>query len=130
MKTALIVLVALASPYAAAQQAGNWELALTSMMTGQAKPAAVTQTRCFTEADARDPSRVLGGMQGTCTFTNKNLSPSTYTFDVACTGMLPIKGKGTVNYTATSLNADLDLVSEDGKFGMRTFVTGRHLGPC
>lgn len=116
---------------ALAVEPGNWELSLTTMMTGQQKPAAVTQTRCLTETDARDPSRVLGGSQsGTCNFTNRNDNGRTFTFDVACTGILPMKGKGTVNYTGETMDADLDLVAEKGEFGMRTFVKGRRIGPC
>lgn len=116
---------------AAAVEPGNWELSLVTMLTGQPKPAAVTQTRCLTEVDARDPSRVLGGSQGgTCNFTNRNDNGRTFTFDVACTGILPMKGKGTVNYTGQTMDADLDLQAEKGEFGMRTFVKGRRLGPC
>jgi hypothetical protein len=114
---------------ALAVEPGNWELSLVTMMTGQQKPAAVTQQRCLTESDARDPSQVVGG-GGTCTFTNRNDNGRTYTFDVACTGVLPMKGKGTVNYTAQTMDADLDLTAEKGEFGMRTFVKGRRLGPC
>jgi hypothetical protein len=110
-------------------QAGNWELAVTTMMTGSDKPAAVTQTRCIREEDARDPSRVLGSAQGTCEFTNKNDSGSTFSFDVSCTGALPMKGKGTVHYTSTTMDADLDLAAGQG-FGMRTFMKGRRLGSC
>ena len=116
---------------ALAVEPGNWELSLVTLMTGQQKPAAVTQTRCLTETDARDPSRVLGGpASGTCNFTNRNDNGRTYTFDVACTGVLPMKGKGTVNYTAHTMDADLDLVAEKGEFGMRTSIKGRRLGPC
>lgn len=130
MRTLVIFL--LIQPLAAlAVEPGNWELSLVTMMTGQQKPAAVTQTRCLTEADARNPSSVLGGSQGgTCKFTNSHDNGRTYTFDVACTGVLPMKGKGTVNYTAQTMDADLDLVAEKGEFGMRTFVKGRRLGPC
>ena len=114
-----------------AVEPGNWELSLVTMMTGAQKPAAVTQQRCLTESDARDPSRVVGGgAGGSCNFTNRNDNGRTYTFDVACTGVLPMKGKGTVNYTGQTMDADLDLVAEKGEFGMRTFVKGRRLGPC
>jgi len=117
---------------AAAQvQPGSWELSLTSILTGQPKPAAVTQTKCLTEREARDPSSVLGGAQsGSCTFTNKHDNGSVFTFDVSCTGALPLKGKGTVTYTPATMNADLDLATPDAKFGARTFVVGRRLGAC
>ena len=86
----------------------------------------------ITEADARDPSRMVGVGAGTCEFTNRNDNGATYTFDVACTGALPMKGKGIVRYTAQTMEADLDLAAPipQGNFGMRTFVKGRRLGPC
>ena len=133
MRTALSVVLAFLSTCACAAgvEPGNWELSLVTMMTGQPKPAAVTQTRCLTNADAGDPSRVVGGSQsGTCEFTNKHDSGTVFTFDVSCTGALPMKGKGTVTYATTTMNADLDLSADGGKFGMRTFVTGRRLGGC
>jgi hypothetical protein len=128
----IVVGTMLACPFVAgAVEPGNWELSLVTMLTGQPKPAAMTQTRCLTESDARDPSRVLGGAQGgTCNFTNRNDNGRTFTFDVACTGILPMKGKGSVNYTGQTMDADLDLQAEKGEFGMRTFVKGRRLGPC
>jgi hypothetical protein len=116
---------------ALAVEPGSWELSLVTMLTGQPKPTAVTQTRCLTQTDARDPSSVLGGSQGgTCTFSNRHDNGRTFVFDVACTGALPMKGRGTVNYTADTMEADLDLVAEKAQFGMRTFVKGRRLGPC
>ena len=132
MRTALCIAVALFSGCAAAQvQPGNWELSLTTLLSGQPQPIAVTETRCLTDADTRDPSNVLGGSaKGGCAFSNKHDSGTVFTFDVSCTGALPMAGKGSVSYTATTINADLDLSADGGKFGMRAFVTGRRLGGC
>ena len=129
MRPALALALFLVHGAAAAQvQPGSWELAVTALLTGQPKPAAVTQTKCL---NSSDPSSVLGGtQQGTCTFTNKHDTGSVFTFDVSCTGVLPMKGKGTVTYTPTTVNADLDLTTPDAKFGARTFVVGRRLGSC
>lgn len=119
-----------ACPLAAfAVEPGNWELSLVTLLTGQPKPAAVTETRCFTEADALDPSRVLP-RGATCEFTNRSDSGGVFSFEVSCTGLLPMKGKGRVEYTSQTMDADLDLAAADGSFGMRTFVKGRRLGPC
>jgi hypothetical protein len=119
-----------AAALAADLEPGNWELSLVTMMSGQAKPASATQTRCLTGADARDPSRVLAG-GGTCEFSNRNDTGGVFTFDISCTGPLPMKGKGRVEYTAQTMDADLDLTAGDGGgFGMRSFVKGRRLGPC
>lgn len=130
MRSLLLATLLGASSSALAVDPGNWELSLVTVLSGQSKPAAVKQTHCITEADARDPSRVLGGTNGTCEFSNRNDNGRTFTFDVACTGVLPMKGKGIVNYTADTMEADLDLAAEKGDFGMRTFVKARRLGPC
>ncbi len=135
MRAALIAILALFSPCAAAQvEPGNWELSLTTLMTGQDKPVAQVETRCITEADARDPSRLLAG-KGICEFSNRRDSGGQYSFEVSCTGLLPMKGKGTMRYSPQRFDGDLDLaVVESGgggpKFGMRSLVTGRRLGPC
>jgi hypothetical protein len=119
----------LACPLAAlAVEPGNWELSLVTMLTGQPKPAAATETRCLTNADAKDPSRVLP--KGTCEFSNRNDTGRLFTFDVSCTGILPMKGTGKVEYTASTMEAELDMTAAEGGFGMRTFLKGRRLGSC
>jgi hypothetical protein len=131
LRRRLIVALFLVHPLPAfAVEPGNWELSLVTMLTGQEKPAAQVQTRCLTDADARDPSRVLPAGVGTCKFSNSADSGGLFTFDVECTGPLPMKGKGHVRHTAQTMDADLDLSADEGKFGMRTFVKGRRLGPC
>jgi len=108
---------------------GNWELALAVAMSGQQAPVSTVQTRCLSEAAARDPGSVLGA-GGTCEFSNRNDDGSTFSFDVACTGPLPMKGKGVVRYSGETMNGELDLTDDKGGFAMRTSVKGRRLGPC
>ncbi len=116
---------------ALAVEPGNWELSLVTVMTGQPKPAALVQTRCLTNADARDPSTVLKGAHpGTCEFSDKHDSGKVFTFAVSCSGPLPMEGTGVVTYNKQFMEADLDLTAGGGKFGVRTFVTGRRLGGC
>jgi len=135
MRTALIVILALFSTCATAQvEPGNWELSLTTLITGQDKPVAQVETRCVTEADTRDPGRLLAG-KGICEFSNRRDSGGEYTFEVSCTGLLPMKGKGTMRYSPQRFDGDLDLAIVDSggggpKFGMHSLVTGRRLGPC
>jgi hypothetical protein len=109
---------------------GNWELSVTSQLGPQAQAVSGTQTQCFTEADARDPGRILGGTSGTCEFSNRRDDGSTFSFNVVCSGPLPMKGSGAVRYTPGTLEGDLDLTDDKGGFGMRTTVKGRRLGPC
>lgn len=121
----------LACPLAAlAVEPGEWELTILTVMTGAQKPVAATQKRCFTEADARDPSRMLSA-GGTCEFTNKSDRGGTFSFDVACTGPLPMQGKGNVVYSGQLVEGQLDLHARDAtSFNMQTILKGRRLGPC
>jgi len=129
MKRTLFALALVCASAHADVSPGNWELALAVAMTGQQAPVNAVETRCLSEAAARDPGSVLN-LGGTCEFSNRNDDGSTFTFDVACTGALPMKGKGTVRYTADTMNGDLDLTDDKGGFAMRTSVKGRRLGPC
>lgn len=79
---------------------------------------------------AADPSRVLGA-GGTCKFSNKNETAGAFSFDVDCTGPLPMHGKGNVIYTANTIQGELDLqATADTNFKMQTLMKGRRLGPC
>jgi hypothetical protein len=114
-------------------QPGNWELTVTSQMQGMDKPIGpLSKTQCFTEADTRDPGRVLG-TGGSCQFSNRRESGDTYTFDVKCGGALPMSGTGRLRQSSSAFEGDLDLTVDSGggsNLGMRTKVSGRRLGPC
>ena len=121
----------LAFPVAAAAdiEPGNWELTVTTQMSGQDKPVGpLKRTQCLTNADAQDPSRVLGA-GGTCQFSNQRESGGSYSFDVACSGALPMSGKGSIRYDSNAFQGDLDLGTAAG-FKMQTHVSGARLGPC
>lgn len=116
-------------------QPGNWELTVTSQMQGMDKPIGpLSKTQCFTEADTKDPGRVLG-TGGSCQFSNRRESGDTYTFDVKCGGALPMSGSGRLRQSSGAFEGDLDLAVDSGpggggNLGMRTKVSGRRLGPC
>lgn len=131
MKRSLLVATLLAWPLGVlAVDPGNWELQVTGQVGPQSQPVAATQTYCLNESDTRDPSKLLGGTTGTCEFSNKNDDGSTYSFDVQCTGSLPMKGHGSVHYTRDTLDGDLDLTDSSGGFALRSAVKGKRLGPC
>ena len=122
-----------ATPAAADLQAGNWELSVTSQMPGMPQPIGpITQTRCLTEADARDPSRIVSPSSGSCEFSNKRDSGSEMTFDITCSGQIPMRGSGVVRYGGQSFDADLSLTADyqEQKVVTSSKVTGRRLGGC
>jgi len=129
----LILGIAWSGMAASQVQPGNWELTVTSQMQGMDKPIGpLSKTQCFTEADTRDPGRVLG-TGGSCQFSNRRESGDAYTFDVKCGGALPMSGTGRLRQSAGAFDGDLDLAVDSGggaNIGMRTKVSGRRLGPC
>lgn len=130
MRTLLLALFATAAA-AGDVQPGNWEMTVTLSVEGSSGAMApVTQTRCLTEAEARDPSRLVGSTA--CEFTNKRDDGSEMSFDVACGGQLPMRGKGVVRYSAQNVAATLELSADAGgqKLATRSQLSARRLGDC
>lgn len=110
-------------------QPGSWELTVITQMTDADKPTGPLQkTQCFTEEEANDPSRVLGA-GGTCHFSNRREVGNTLSFDVKCSGALPMAGTGSLRYGSDSFTGQLDLGAGSG-FRMNSKISGRRLGPC
>ena len=122
---------------AAAQgvQPGNWEFTVdVSVSESSASSGPIVKTRCLSEAEARDPQRVLAetGSSG-CKFSNARDTGSEYTFSVDCPGgVVPVHGSGRVQYTAQTLQGVIDLVAEQPNMRITTHsnVSARRLGPC
>ncbi len=132
---AILAALAGAPALAADIQPGQWEIAIETL-----SPVAQRQTvtQCLTEADARDPSRVLmgtgpAGAQG-CGLEDQRDTGSRMEFSVRCTGSLPISGRGSVDYTATTLHGEMTLefqgqgASPAG--GISSRMSARRVGAC
>jgi len=132
-RLAILLLAAFPLAPGADIQAGNWELSVTSQMPGMPQPIGpITQTKCISEADARDPSRLVSPSSGGCEFSNKRDDGATMSFDITCSGQVPMRGSGTVRYGAQTFDADLNLSAEmqGQKIVTSSKVTGRRLGGC
>ena len=126
-----LLALSLALPCAALAQVqpGSWELTVITQMTDADKPTGpLKKTQCFTEEDANDPSSVLGA-GGTCQFSNRREVGNTLSFDVKCSGALPMAGTGSLRTSGDSFTGQLDLGAGSG-FRMNTKISGRRLGPC
>ena len=117
----------------AAIEPGNWEFSLESPLVGNGSTPTVKQ-RCLSPDEAADPQKVLAEARGSdkCQLSNVVDSGSDYKFDVACTGIVPIHGSGSVRYTPTTLDGEVDLIGETRGLRLKTrsYVSGRKLGPC
>src|SRR4051812_12531247 len=130
-KLTVALLLVFSTPVLADLQAGNWELSVTTQVPGMPQPIGpITQTRCITEADARDPSRIVSPSSGSCEFSNKRDTGAEMSFDITCTGQIPMRGSGVVRYGGQSFDADLNLTADNQgqKIVTSSKVVGRRLG--
>ncbi len=122
-----------AAPAARADlQPGNWELTVSATLAGVGAMPSQTRTQCLRAEDARDPSRLFGGAGAGCSFSNQRDTGSDFSFDVSCTGAVPVSGSGRVHYSADTLDADMQLGGEanGNQFSTTSHVSGHRLGPC
>jgi len=124
--------------FAADVAPGLWEITMESRVAagGSFATGPMSLTQCFTAADARDPSRIIGplaspGATG-CEYTERSYSGSTFRFALDCSGSYGIKSSGSVTFRATSFEGTLSATGNAGgqavEFENR--VSGRRLGDC
>ena len=132
MRRFAIVLALAAGAARADVQAGNWEMTVTTSVEGMpGGMAPVTQTRCISREDARDPTRLISSSAG-CTFANERDTGSQITFDVTCTGQVPMTGGGVLRYTPQAFDGRVEITANMGNQRLVTSsqVAGRRLGDC
>ena len=132
MRRIVLLLVAAAGVARADVQEGKWEMTVTTQIEGMpGAMAPVTQSKCISKEDARDPSRLIGTGAG-CQFANKRDSGSEITFDVACTGQVPMNGSGKVRYSAQTFDGTVEIAADMGnqRLMTRSQIAGRRLGDC
>ena len=117
-------------------QPGQWELSVQTDAAGTAHSQTIRQ--CLSEADARDPGRLLmstgGGAMG-CALANQRRSSGHIDFSVSCSAGPGIGGRGSVDYTPTTLQGSLSLEFRgEGAAalpgGLSSRLSGRRVGSC
>ncbi len=117
---------------------GLWEITVDSRVAAapNLSTGPLKLTQCLSAADARDPSRVLGGVSNPgasgCAYSNKTDSGGTFSFTMRCAGSLALESRGTVTYSADSMYGTITAVANVG--GQKTEITNRvaarRLGAC
>ncbi|MBI5331238.1 MAG: DUF3617 family protein [Betaproteobacteria bacterium] len=117
---------------------GLWQITMETRVSATPgfTPAPYTLNQCLTAADARDPSRVLGGVANPgatgCTYTDKGYSGNTFRFTMQCAGTFGIRTRGEVSFSADSLDgtisASADVGGQKVEFGNR--IRGKRVGGC
>ncbi len=129
------LLQAFVSPvYADDVSPGLWSFTLTVTAAGMDNELGhYTKTQCFTQEDAQNPDKLFAEMGGGCTFGDKHLQDSRFTFSVQCSGVVPMRGEGEVSFSANSLEGNLVIqaeVPDMGQLKTKSRVTGSRLGDC
>ncbi len=121
---------------------GLWELSADLAVPSAPgfKPEPVAVRQCLSVADARDPSRLLTGIANpgasNCNFTDKRESPGHTDFAVSCEGLFAIEGRGSVDYTPSSIRGRLDISFRTGsadntqRVESVSRISGRRIGNC
>ena len=130
----------LASPLALAADVspGSWEITMETRVPAEPgfAPPPFQITQCLTDADARDPSRVLGGVSNPgatgCNYSDKSYSGNTFTFSMQCAGTYEIKASGRVSFTADTMQGMIDSTASVGGKPVQTQnkISARRLGGC
>ena len=136
----LLLLMTIGSPLvmAADVSPGSWEITMQTRVAADPgfAPPPFSITQCLTAQDARDPSRVLGGVSNpgatSCTYTDKNFSGDTFTFSMQCAGTYAIKATGRVSVTADTMQGTIDSTANLGgkEVQQQSKISARRLGSC
>ena len=136
-----IIAAAVALPFiahAAQIEPGNWEFTVDLRAKGlgafQPKPGPMTKTRCITPEEASNPAKVVSDAvaRGECQLSNGQDTGSELSFDVKCTGRVPMQGSGKMRYSAENIdgNVNLDGDAQGMHFTSRSHVRAKRLGAC
>ena len=117
---------------------GSWQITMETRVPAEPSfaPPAFQLTQCLTAEDARDPSRVLGGVSNPgasgCNYTDKSYSGNTFTFAMTCGGGYGIKASGRIAFTANSMDGTIQSTASIAGKPVETQnkISARRLGGC
>jgi hypothetical protein len=117
---------------------GSWQITMETRVPAEPgfAPPAFQLTQCLTADDARDPSRVLGGVSNPgasgCNYTDKSYSGNTFSFAMQCGGGYGIKASGRIAFTANSMDGTIESTASVAGKPVQTQnkISARRLGSC
>jgi len=136
MRPLLSILILVVCPAAMAQDInpGQWELTVQTEAGGSQHSQVLRQ--CLTQADARDPSKLMmgsgGGAMG-CELSDQQRSSGHIDFSVSCGAPAAIGGHGSVDFTPTTIDGSISLEFRGSNAmpgGFSSRLTGRRVGSC
>ena len=117
---------------------GAWQISMETRVPSEPgfAPPAFQITQCLTAADARDPSRVLGGVSNPgasgCKYTDKSYAGNSFSFAMQCEGSYGIKASGRVSFTSSTMDGTIESTATVAGKPVQTQnkLTARRLGNC
>lgn len=117
---------------------GSWQIMMETRVPSEPgfTPPTFSLTQCLSAEDARDPSRVLGGVSNpgasNCNYTDKSYSGNTFTFAMQCGGGYGIKASGRIAFTANSMDGTIQSTANVAGKPVETQnkISARRLGSC
>lgn len=117
---------------------GSWQISMETRVPSEPgfAPPAFQLRQCLTAEDAKDPSRLLGGISNPgatgCNYTNKSYSGNTFSFTMKCEGSYGISASGRVSFTSDTIDGTIESTASVAGKPVQTEnkVTARRLGSC
>ena len=117
---------------------GSWQISMETRVPAEPgfAPPVFQLRQCLTAEDARDPSRVLGGVSNPgasgCNYTDKSYSGNTFSFSMKCEGSFGIQASGRVSFTSDTMDGMIESTANVAGKPVQTQnkVTARRLGNC
>ena len=117
---------------------GSWQITMETRVPSEPgfTPPAFQLTQCLSAEDARDPSRLLGGVSNPgasgCNYTDKKYSGNTFSFAMQCGGGYAIKASGHVSFTASTMDGTIESTASVAGKPVQTQnkISARRLGNC
>ena len=117
---------------------GSWQITMETRVPAEPAfaPPAFQITQCLTADDARDPSRVLGGVSNPgasgCQYSDKSYSGNSFSFTMQCQGGYGIKASGHVSFSANTMDGAIESTANVAGKPVQTQnkISARRIGGC
>lgn len=123
-----------AASMAETMQPGLWEIHVNMTMPGMENMPAMPEQvvkKCLQGKDIE--SGVTAPAQGECKVNGYKVEGNTASWEVDCTGDMPMQGKGQMTSSATAYEGTIDMVmgdEEGGGMTMHQTMSGKRVGDC
>lgn len=135
MSFASVVMVSPVTAQENPMRPGLWEATAQMQMPGMPQMPPMTNTRCMTAEELKDPSAALsktpGGAENNCKVSDQKITRDTIAWKMACTGAMAMTGEGTMTFKGDTYSGTITMtMSGNTKGTMSITSTGKRLGDC